>query len=134
MVKQVLRVILSLLFIVAGVNHFLAVGFYVRMMPSYLPWHIGLVYLSGVAEIALGALLLIPRTSALAAWGLIALMVSVFPANLQMALHPETFAEFPQAVLWLRLPLQAVLIAWAYWYTQPADGDNSLPPTDSRIS
>ena len=88
------------------------------MMPTYLPLHLESVQISGVAEIVLGVLLLVPRTSAAAAWGLIALLVAVFPANLQMALHPETFPEFRPAGLWLRLPLQAVLIAWAFWYTR----------------
>ena len=87
------------------------------MMPPYVPFHLAMVQLSGVAELALGLLLLIPRTAPLAAWGLIALLVAVFPANLQMALHPETFPEFNPVTLWLRLPLQPVMIAWAYWYT-----------------
>ena len=99
-------------------NHFLATGFYLRMMPAYVPWHAELVYLSGLAEIALGILVLIPTTSRLAAWGLIALLIAVFPANLQMALHPDTFPEFSATGLWGRLPLQAVLVAWAYRYTR----------------
>lgn len=103
----------------AGINHFLSTGFYLRMMPPYLPWHTELVYISGVAEVLLGFLLLIRPTSAMAAWGIMALLVAVFPANLQMALHPSTFPEFSAVALWLRLPLQAVLIAWAYWYTRP---------------
>ncbi len=115
--KAALRVLLALFFIGAGVNHFLKTGFYLRMMPPYVPFHLAMVQISGVAEIVLGLLLLLPATSALAAWGLIALLVAVFPANLQMALHPETFPEFGRTGLWLRLPLQAVLIAWSYWYT-----------------
>lgn len=103
----------------AGANHFLSSGFYLRMMPPYLPWHLALVYISGAAEILLGFLLLIRSTSAIAAWGIIALLVAVFPANLQMALHPDTFPEFSEVALWLRLPFQVVFIAWAYWYTKP---------------
>ena len=83
------------------------------MMPSYVPWHLAMVQISGVAEIVLGVLLLVPAATIVAAWGLIALLVAVFPANLQMALHPETFPEFSPRSLWLRLPLQGVLIAWA---------------------
>ena len=115
--KTALRVLLALFFTGAGVNHFLKTGFYLRMMPPYVPFHLAMVQISGVAEIVLGLLLLVPATSAIAAWGLIALLVAVFPANLQMALHPETFPEFGRTGLWLRLPLQPVLIAWAYWYT-----------------
>jgi uncharacterized membrane protein len=117
MIKLILRVVLTLFFILAGINHFRQTGFYLRMMPPYVPWHLAMVQVSGVAEILLGLLLLIPAASRTAAWGLIALLIAVFPANLQMALHPETFPEFSPRALWLRLPLQAVLIAWAYWYT-----------------
>ena len=102
----------------AGVNHFLAQEFYARMMPPYLPWHLFLVYLSGLAEIALGGLLLVPRLKRLAAWGLIALLIAVFPANIHMAIHPDLFPEIGAAMLWARLPVQALLIAWAYAYTR----------------
>jgi len=118
MIKLILRVVLTLFFILAGINHFRQTGFYLRMMPPYVPWHLTMVQISGVAEMGLGLLLLIPAASRTAAWGLIALLIAVFPANLQMALHPETFPEFSPRALWLRLPLQAVLIAWAYWYTE----------------
>lgn len=115
--KLVMRWLLGILFVLAGANHFRGPDFYVRIMPPYLPWHLELVYLSGVFEIVLGVLLLIPRTASWAAWGLIALLVAVFPANLHMALNPELFPELSSTVLWARLPLQAVLIAWAFWFT-----------------
>jgi uncharacterized membrane protein len=116
--KLALRVVLAVVFLVAGVNHFVNPDFYLRIMPPYLPWHLELVYLSGVCEAVLGALLLVPRCRVWAAWGLVALLVAVFPANLHMALHSEQFADFPQWALWLRLPLQGVLIAWAWLYTR----------------
>ena len=118
MLKTTLRLLLALFLVGAGVNHFIRTGFYLRMMPPYVPFPLAMVQISGVAEIALGLLLLVPAWSAAAAWGLIALLVAVFPANLQMALHPDTFPEFTPKALWLRLPLQAVLIAWAFWYTK----------------
>ena len=117
MIKRALKILLAVFFVGAGINHFLRTGFYLRMMPPYVPFHLAMVQTSGVAEIVLGVLLLIPRASAAAAWGLIVLLVAVFPANVQMALHPSTFPEFSPTALWLRLPLQAVMIAWAYWYT-----------------
>ncbi len=117
--KGILRLLLGLLFIGAGLNHFLQPAFYLRAMPPYLPWHREAVLLSGVAEIFLGGLLLIQRTTSLAAGGLVALLVAVFPANVHMALHPTEFPEFPPVTLWVRLPLQAGLIAWALWYTSP---------------
>jgi len=104
-------------FVAAGVNHFLNTSFYVGIMPPYLPWHLELVYVSGVAEAAIGALLLIQRWAAWAAWGLIALLVAVFPANVHMAMHSELYPSLPALALWLRLPVQGLLIAWAYCYT-----------------
>jgi uncharacterized membrane protein len=113
-----LKWLMGLFYVLAGINHFVQPGLYMKIMPPYLPWHLPLVHLSGLAEIVLGALLLIPRFTVLAAWGLIALLIAVFPANLQMALHPDLYPRIPPAALWIRLPLQGVLIAWAYWYTR----------------
>lgn len=115
-VKTLLQYVLALLMVAAGVNHFLKPRMYMRIMPPSLPWHRELVLLSGVAEVLLGVFLLGPATTRLAAWGLVALFVAVFPANLHMARHPERFRKVPPALLWARLPLQVVLIAWARWY------------------
>jgi len=117
MVKDLLRYVLGLLMVAAGLNHFVNPRLYVRMMPAWLPWHGPLVFWSGVAEVALGVGLLVPATRGWAAWGLIALFVAVFPANLEMARQPERFRKLPRWALWLRLPLQGVLILWAGWYT-----------------
>jgi uncharacterized membrane protein len=116
--KHVMKWLLGLLFVAAGVNHFVHPDFYVKIMPPYLPWHHELVALSGIAEVVLGVLVLIPKTTAPAAWGLIALLCAVFPANLHMALNSELFPDLAPAVLWARLPLQGVLIAWAWWFTR----------------
>jgi uncharacterized membrane protein len=105
------------LFIAGGVGHFVATHVYMKIMPPYLPYHRALVLLSGVFEVALGILLLVPTTTRLAAWGLIALLVAVFPANFYMFQHPERFSLSPTLLL-LRLPLQVVLILWAYAYTR----------------
>jgi uncharacterized protein (TIGR03067 family) len=115
-VRLVMRWLFGLLFLAAGANHFFSPDFYVAIMPPYLPWHLALVYLSGVAEMALGGLLLVRCCQRLAAWGLIALLIAVFPANIHMTLQAEPFTLY-QALLLVRLPLQAVLIAWAYWFT-----------------
>lgn len=101
----------------AGLNHFLRPQLYVSIMPPYLPWHLSLVYVSGGLEVLLGALLLVPATQTLAAWGLTALLIAVFPANLYMAQNAAAFGIAP-VLLWLRLPLQVALIAWAYLYTR----------------
>lgn len=116
--KKILQWLLAIAMILAGANHFISPDFYLRMMPPILPAHLFLVYLSGAFEIALGVLLLVPRFTKLAAWGLIALFVAVFPANIYMAQHPELFPDISLTALRLRLPLQFVLIAWAYWFTR----------------
>ena len=120
MTKLVFKVVFALFFIAGGVNHFAHADFYLPMMPDYLPSHVLLVQLSGVAEVLLGAALLVPRLERLAAWGLVALLVAVFPANVHMALHPDRFATIAPAMLWLRLPLQLPLLAWAWSYTRVA--------------
>lgn len=117
-VKNILKWIFGLAFIFAGLNHFLNPDFYLRIMPPYLPWHLFLVYLSGVFEVALGILLLIPKTQKFAAWGLIALLLAVFPANIYMAMNPQNFTDINPLLIYLRLPLQFILIAWAFWFTR----------------
>ncbi|MBC7909415.1 MAG: DoxX family membrane protein [Pyrinomonadaceae bacterium] len=113
-----MKYLLAVLFVLAGVNHFLNPEFYLKMMPPYLPWHLFLVYVSGVFEIVLGALLLIPRFTRIAVWGIIMLLVAVFPANIHMAVNPQLYPEINPLALWIRLPFQLVLIAWAYWFTR----------------
>jgi uncharacterized membrane protein len=115
--KLAMTWLLGVLFVAAGVLHFVRPEFYVRIMPPYLPWHHELVLVSGAFEVLGGVGLLIPALRVPAAWGLIALLIAVFPANLHMALHPGQYPDFPPAALWVRLPLQAVLVAWAYWFT-----------------
>jgi uncharacterized membrane protein len=116
--KRLSKYLLGSLFILAGLNHFLNPGLYLQIMPSYLPFHLFLVYLSGVFEMLFGALVLFPSWTRVAAWGLIITLIIIFPANLHMAFNSEDYAFIPSILLWLRLPLQAVLIAWAYWHTR----------------
>jgi uncharacterized membrane protein len=101
----------------AGSLHFLYPRAYARIVPASLPAPLTLVYVSGVAEILGGLGLLFPPTRALAAWGLVLLFIAIFPANVNMAVHRIGFTRTPPPawLLWARLPLQAVLIAWASW-------------------
>ena len=117
--KNTFKYLLALSFVFAGTNHFINTAFYLSIMPPMLPAHLFLVYLSGICEIALGALLLIPKYSRFAAWGLIALLIAVFPANIYMAMNTELFPQFSPTGILLRLPVQFVLIGWAFWYTRP---------------
>lgn len=119
-IKRVAWGLLALFMIAMGIGHFVAPVFFVRAMPPWLPWHLELVYLSGACEIAGGLGLLIPGLRVAAAWGLVALFVAVFPANVYVAaagvqLTPEPLAWW---VWWARLPFQALFIAWAWWMTR----------------
>jgi uncharacterized membrane protein len=117
--KVILKYLFAVSFVLAGLNHFINTDFYLKIMPPYLPWHLSLVYLSGIVEIVLGAALLIPKLTSAAAWGLIALLIAVFPANIHMAVNNELYPAYNVTSLWLRLPLQIVLMVCAYWYTVP---------------
>lgn len=114
---QLHRQLLGILFILAGILHFLKPEFFEKIMPNYLPWHKPLVLISGFFEIAGGVGLMISSVQTYAAWGLILLLLTVFPANIEMfskawRKHGFTFYTW---LLLLRLPLQFVLIAWVYW-------------------
>jgi uncharacterized membrane protein len=117
--KIILKYLLCAFFIMAGLNHFINPVFYLKIMPPFLPSHILLVYLSGFFEMALGGMILISALTHVAAWGLIVLLIAIFPANIHMAINPQLYPEINPVVLWLRLPLQAVFIAWAYWFARP---------------
>ncbi len=109
------RIALAALFIVSGTSHFVRSDFFTAIVPPWLPSALTLVWISGFFEIAGAIGLLIPATRRAAGIGLIALMVAVFPANVHMALHADAFPNFAPWLLWARLPLQAVLIAVAWW-------------------
>ncbi len=109
------------LFILTGVLHFVAPQPYMRIMPSWVPAHGWMVAISGLAEIAGGLGLLIPRWRRAAGVGLIALLIAVFPANIQMLMlgRADSVATWHEALLWLRLPLQLLLIWWAWILSRP---------------
>jgi uncharacterized membrane protein len=119
-----MKYLFAAIFIFLGFNHFRDPDFYLRIMPPYLPWPSALHLIAGFFESALGVMLLIPRVQKLAAWGLIALLLAVYPANIHMAVHHELY-QLPMIFHWIRLPLQFVLIAWAWWFTK-ADVETGL--------
>lgn len=120
--RAVSRWLLAGFFIAAGANHFRDPAFYLRTIPAWIAWHEQLVDISGVAEVAGGFGVLVPRTRRAAGWSLIALLVAVFPANVYMAVRDaDPDRQLVRWLLWARLPAQAVLIAWVWWST--ADGD-----------
>ena len=122
LVKLISAWVMGVFYVLAGANHFYQPEFYLPIMPPYLPWHEGLIFVSGVAEVMIGVGLWVPRTRVLAAWGAIALLIAVYPANIHMAVADVPIGDPPHsagAMRWVRLPLQFVLIAWAWWHTRP---------------
>ncbi len=117
----------GLFFVVAGVPHFTHPEFYRPMMPPYVPWHLGLIYASGVFEVLGGLGLLTPRLRRVAGWGLIALLVAVFPANIHIVLYDISLTQEPIHPFWMwaRLPLQAVMIGVVERVSRPPR-DNHL--------
>jgi uncharacterized membrane protein len=119
MLRNISLFLLATFFVVAGVNHFLSPQIYLAMMPGYLPFPSAMNLISGGAEIAGGLGVLIPRLRRYAGWGLIALLVAVFPANVNVALNGWDGVTLPNWALWARLPIQLVLIAWVYFSCLP---------------
>tara|TARA_Y100001954_G_scaffold49593_1_gene52355 strand:- start:2195 stop:2563 length:369 start_codon:yes stop_codon:yes gene_type:complete len=118
MVKFSFLILLSLFMVFAGINHFRNPDFYLKMMPPYLPFHLELVYLSGLIEVLCGVLLLIPKTKAWGAWLCIITFIAVYPANIYMAQNPNLFPDIPEKGLYIRLPFQFLFIYWAYLFTK----------------
>jgi uncharacterized membrane protein len=120
-IKKISIISMSCFYIYVGIKHFIDPHWFINIVPPYLPWHLELVYLSGLFEIILGLLLLIPKTRKLAAYGLIVLLIAVYPANIYLA-----FNELPQKMIgissfaasWIRLPIQFIFIGLAYWHSK----------------
>jgi uncharacterized membrane protein len=123
MIRRVLRWVLAVAMVAVGVRHFTDPEPFVRIVPAALPAKLALVWISGAAEVLGGVGLLVPRARRWAGYGLIALYVAVFPANVNMALNhlPLGDAVMPTWALWARLPMQAVLIALAWWVSRDDD-------------
>lgn len=109
--------LMAFLYIIAGINHFRSPRMYIRIIPPTFENPKLINTLSGIAEILLGILLMFPLSKKFAAWGIIALLVAIFPANLFMFQNKKASFGLPRWVLFIRLPLQIALIYWAYQYT-----------------
>ncbi len=118
--QTALRYLLAAVMVAVGVLHFARSKPFVRIVPKALPAPLALVYVSGFFEIAGGLGLLHPVTQRAAAWGLVALFVAVFPANVNMAMNDIAMGArpLPSWMAWARLPFQAMFIAWAWWFTR----------------
>ena len=119
--KTILLWFMAAFYVFGGFNHLMNPGFYLNIMPPDLPNPEWLNVLSGLAEIVLGVYILEPRTRVYAAWGIIALLIAVFPANLYAAsanVGADGPGSGPGDLAYVRLPLQALLVVWAWWYTR----------------
>lgn len=126
--------VMAVLYIAAGINHFRSAEFYYKIMPSYVPFSYPLIYISGVAESLLGILLFFKKTRNFAAWGLVALLIAVFPANIQMLVN---YIHDNNPRLWVaivRLPLQLPLLWWAYSFTNHKKEHNAILKDEHRRS
>jgi uncharacterized membrane protein len=121
--KTTFKIILGVAMVVIGILHFTSPQPLVRIVPDFLPYRWELVYISGFFETLAGAGLLIPRLSRYAAWLLVVLFIAVFPGNFYQAINniDVPFLPHDPPLIWLRLPFQALLVAWAWWFTRDND-------------
>ena len=117
-IKTLSIIIMSLFYIGVGTNHIINPNWFVRIIPPILPFKIAIVYISGIFEIILGSLLIFPKTRFIAGWGLIILLVAVYPANIYVALTNGEAMDITPLIAWGRLPFQFVLIGLAYWHSK----------------
>jgi uncharacterized membrane protein len=117
--RSVVRVVMAVLMIAIGVLHFVQPSGFVKIVPQWLSNPLLLVQVSGFFEVLGGAGLLVPRVRRAAGFGLVALYVCVFPANINMVVHPELGGGIPVWLLWARLPFQILFILAALWVSKP---------------
>lgn len=113
-------------FLVGGIGHFVLPDFFVSICPPWVPRPLAVVYASGVVEIALALQLIPARTRSMAGYALLALIAAVTPVHIWMLMVPERFPQFPVALLWLRLVIQAAFFANVWWSTRP---DQRMSPS-----
>lgn len=115
---EVHRYILAALFLLTGILHFVKPEFFTSIMPDFIPYHLAMVYISGAAEMIGGLGILFEETKVWAGWGLILLLLAVFPANINMtveSIQKSGYTSLFSLATIIRLPIQFVLIYWVYW-------------------
>lgn len=117
-IKLITIYLMGLFYIQIGIKHFTNAEWFMQIMPPYLPFHLELVYISGFFEILLGLMLFIRKLRPIAGWGLILLLIAVFPANIYLAQTNGKAMDITPLIAWGRLPFQAVFIALAYWHSK----------------
>ena len=111
-------IIMSVFYVGIGIKHFTIPFWFIKIVPPILPYKLSLVYISGFFEVLFGLLLLFPVMRYVAGWGLILLLIAVFPANIYLALTNGAALNTTPLIAWGRLPFQFVFIAIAYWHTK----------------
>ena len=117
-IKTFSIIIMTLFYIMAGTNHFINPDWYIRIVPPILPFKTAIVYISGILEMILGTILIFPKTRVIASWGLILLLVAVYPANIYVALTNGEAMDTTPLIAWGRLPFQFIFIGLAYWHSK----------------
>ncbi len=117
-IKTLSIIIMSLFYIEVGINHIINPNWFIRIIPPILPFKIALVFICGIFEIILGSLLIFPKTRFIAGWGLILLLLAVYPANIYVALTNGKAMDTTPMIAWIRLPFQFVFIGLAYWHSK----------------
>ena len=116
--KLITIILMAYFYISVGIKHFTEPEWFLQIYPPFLPFGLAAVYVSGFFEVLFGIMLLIPKTRYYAGWGLIALLIAVFPANIYLAYTNGAAMDFSAAVAWGRLPFQALFIGLAYWHSK----------------
>ena len=117
-IKPFSIIVMSWFYISAGLLHFTNTNWFLQIVPPYLPIKLELVYLSGLFEVILGIMLIVPALRHYAGWGLILLLIAVYPANIYLAQTNGAAMNTSALVAWGRLPFQFLFIGIAYWHTK----------------
>ena len=134
-IKSALRYVMAAFYVWAGVSHFTRPEFFLNLMPAYIPLHTEMVYLSGVARDPSRRAGRDPAHCAMfAGWGIILMLIAFLPVHVHMLVNNHLYPEAPTSALWLRFPLQALFILWAYWYTTPRDGRVAVQPQSAPFT
>ena len=117
-IKYLSLVVMGIFYISIGVSHFTSPIWYVQIVPPYLPYKLELVYISGLFEILFGGMLFFKKTRFLAGWGLILLLIAVYPANIYLAQTNGAAMNTTPLIAWGRLPVQFIFVGLAYWHSK----------------
>ena len=117
-IKYFSLVVMGVFYISIGISHFTSPIWYVQIVPPYLPYKLELVYISGLFEILFGGMLFFKKTRFLAGWGLILLLIAVYPANIYLAQTNGAAMNTTPLIAWGRLPVQFIFVGLAYWHSK----------------